>query len=675
MALSGSFNTTAYSNRHLTFKWSCKTQSTANNYSVIDWELLGAGTATGYLMSAPFKVEINSSVVYESSTRIELRNGTKVASGQVTLKHNDNGTFTMTAKVTAAIYSYSNNVSGSGSWALDTIPRAATITNAPDFNDEANPVLQYTNAAGNNVSSLQACISFTGATPDIAYRDITKTGTSYTFNLTDAERNVLRNSIPTANSRKLFFYIKTVISGVTYYSKKEVTFTIINANPTINPSITDGNTIVSTITGDKNTLVKYYSNAVVKVNAVAQKGATIQSIVVRCGGKSLSGDGTINNVESGTFKIGVTDSRGNSIIQTVNKTFIDYVKPTINLVTSNMTTDGSVILTFTGTFYNGKIGKFNNKDYLDLGYYLWGNDPNKEDDYDFFTDVEDVSVSGNTYVASVTLTGFNYQSEYTIQGQMIDIFDDVYTEVLPLLSKPVFEWGKDVFCINAEKTEGNLYGLGRLEQIPSGANLNDYKTVGCYAVVSNANASGITNIPIALAGKLIVTAATGNNVTGAYAYIQQEYIPLYPDQPTYKRLISSGAAAGNWTYNNWCRDKGDVILWEGVNLMDGNSPITLNQLISAQPNGIVLRFCKWNGTSAEDNNLVDFFVAKSTISKHDSKGRDFFMTRRKCGAVTTKYLYITDNKISGHADNVLSGTANGITYDNTAFCLCEVIGV
>ena len=201
MALSGSFNTTSYSNRHLIFNWTCSGQSISNNTSTIKWTLKGAGTATGYYMAAPFKVVINGSTVYENSTRIELRNGTQVASGQLTLAHNNTGDFTLTASVTAAIYSFSNNVSGSGSWALDKIPRQATLSVAPNFNDEANPTITYINNAGNSVDGLQACISLTGATDDIAYRDISKTGTSYTFNLTDAERLLLRQATTTANSR------------------------------------------------------------------------------------------------------------------------------------------------------------------------------------------------------------------------------------------------------------------------------------------------------------------------------------------------------------------------------------------------------------------------------------------------------------------------------------------
>ena len=177
-------------------------------------------------------------------------------------------------------------------------------------------------------------------------------------------------------------------------------------------------------------MLKYYSNAVIKTNATAYKGATIKSVIIKCGGKSLTADGTINNVESGKFKIGVTDSRGNTIIETIEKPFVNYVKPTVNLAVSNMTTDGKVILTFTGTFYNGKIGNTDNINYFSLGYYLWGNDPNKEDDYDYFIDVEDVSIDGNNYVASVTLTGFDYQSEYTIQASMLDTCDTVFTSVM-----------------------------------------------------------------------------------------------------------------------------------------------------------------------------------------------------------------------------------------------------
>ena len=101
---------------------------------------------------------------------------------------------------------------------------------------QANPTITYSNPAGNSASSLQACISLTGANADVGYRDISKTGTSYTFNLTTAERNVLRNACTTSNSRKVTFFVRTVIGGNTFYSTIERTLTIVNANPSFSAS-------------------------------------------------------------------------------------------------------------------------------------------------------------------------------------------------------------------------------------------------------------------------------------------------------------------------------------------------------------------------------------------------------------------------------------------------------
>ena len=48
MALSGSFNTTAYSGRYLTFSWTA-TQNVAANTSTISWRLVGAAQAAAIM--------------------------------------------------------------------------------------------------------------------------------------------------------------------------------------------------------------------------------------------------------------------------------------------------------------------------------------------------------------------------------------------------------------------------------------------------------------------------------------------------------------------------------------------------------------------------------------------------------------------------------------------------
>ena len=184
MASSGSFSTSGYDGRYLVFSWSISSQSIANNTTTIQWSLKGAGTANAsWYMAGPFTVVIAGSTVYSSSTRIQLYNGTTVASGTKTISHNSAGAASFSASVSAAIYTFAVNCSGSDSWSLTSIPRQATITSAPNFNDEANPSITYSNPAGSAVTTLQACISLTGSTDDIAYRNITKTGTSYTFKI------------------------------------------------------------------------------------------------------------------------------------------------------------------------------------------------------------------------------------------------------------------------------------------------------------------------------------------------------------------------------------------------------------------------------------------------------------------------------------------------------------
>ena len=125
----------------------------------------------------------------------------------------------------------STYVEGSQTVTLDTIPREATIISAPDFTDLGNPTITYSNPAGNAVTSLEACISFTGEWDDIAYRDISKTGNSYTFNLTEEERDVLRNNTP-GTERTVIFYVRTYIGSTRFLSTLTKKLTIVDSEAT-----------------------------------------------------------------------------------------------------------------------------------------------------------------------------------------------------------------------------------------------------------------------------------------------------------------------------------------------------------------------------------------------------------------------------------------------------------
>ena len=344
MANSGSFNTSGYDGRYLTFAWTLAEQSIENNTSTISWTLKGAGNAgSSWYNAGNFKVVINGTTVYSSSTRIKLYNGTLVASGTFTIAHGSDGSKSFSASAQAGIYTVAVNCSGSGSWSLPTISRAASLTAAPNFTDEQSPTISYNNAAGNLVSSLQACISLTGSTDNISYRDIPKTGSSYTFNLTTAERNILRNATPNSNTLNVIFYIRTIINGATYYSTLNRTMTIVNAAPTISGvTYEDTNATTTAITGDDQKIIQNTSTVSFTLAALAAlKGSTLTKVDININSvnvsTSLSGSsvtdktisyGTINSSSNLNANITLTDSRGNTTTVSKPVTMLAWSLPT-----------------------------------------------------------------------------------------------------------------------------------------------------------------------------------------------------------------------------------------------------------------------------------------------------------------------------------------------------------
>jgi hypothetical protein len=337
MASSGSFNTTGYQGRYLTFAWSVSSQSVSNNTTTIAWTLKGAGTASSsWYRSGNFKVVINGSTVYSSSTRIQLYDGTLVASGNFTMTHDTAGNKSFTASVEAGIYTVAVNCSGSGTFTLPQIARAAQITAAPNFTDIENPTINYQNPAGNSVTTLQACISLTGSTDNISYRDIPKTGTSYTFQLTEAERNVLRAAAPNSNTLSVIFYIKTIISGQTFYETATRTMTIVDAAPTMsNPTYQDSNSTTTAITGNNQHIIQKQSSLSINIPAAtAQKYATITKYQVTINGvtreQAAAGNmswGVLDVSQNIAAIIKAIDSRGNTVTKSMEITIDAWQQP------------------------------------------------------------------------------------------------------------------------------------------------------------------------------------------------------------------------------------------------------------------------------------------------------------------------------------------------------------
>lgn len=245
----------------------------------------------------------------------------------------------------AVLYDTSASVTKttSSSYSLTVSACMASLTSAPDFTDESNPTITYSNPAGNNVTSLQACITLTGAVDDVVYRDVPKNGTSYTFELTEDERNVLRNATKTSNTRTVEFFLRTVVSGATFHSGIKKTLTIVNATPTYAASqisYADTASKVVAVTGNNQHIVQNKSTVTVTFGeAKGNKGATISKYSITLNGVTKTvtesgsvGFGSVNSSNDLILSVTATDSRGNTTTVTKTVTMLAYTEPTFTAV-------------------------------------------------------------------------------------------------------------------------------------------------------------------------------------------------------------------------------------------------------------------------------------------------------------------------------------------------------
>ena len=309
-------------------------QNVSNNTSTITYYLYMIST-DGYSRSGNLAVGyINGSQVGGFSS-IGVDQTKLIGTRTIIVTHNVDGTLSVnySAMIDTPTSWSIGDCSVSGTLTLPTIIRNATITSAPNFNDTENPTITYSNPLGDNVSSLQAgIISTDGNTTYVSYRDIDKNGSSYTFTLTNEERQTLQNATPNSNTLNLNFCVKTVIDNTTFLDTVTKTLTIINADPigTWVGFAETNNTIINLLgSSSASTIIQNASAITVGVNPTPQKGSTISYVSITNGnvGETIytTPYQTLITPETDTFKITIKDSRGNTTEQPHTKTMIEYV--------------------------------------------------------------------------------------------------------------------------------------------------------------------------------------------------------------------------------------------------------------------------------------------------------------------------------------------------------------
>lgn len=474
--------------------WSIKSQDVVNGSSVIAWKLIvDCETLNDYDSDAEYiKVGgavtvrcgssatsgVNTTLQTLSIDQIQINKAQQkeIASGEFTVAHNSTGaktlySFCVNAEIVGVydedgtsvmnISSYGKALNGlSATVILDTIAKHGVIYTAPNFNDEESPVLTYGIPKESTAAWVGIMINGTMMVP---YRSVAVTSSSYKFTLTQTEKaalwTILAQGLSTAEAR---FYIKTTCNGNTLESVAIRTLTFINYMPTLSPTITEANDdVYNRLTGNRNKLVRYVSNAAFTTGGSAKKGASIDVQTTTNNGIPLDGpSGTFEKVTSNKFTFDILDTYGRA--ERVEKTlaipteWVEYVKLTCSVDATPMTADGDVQVTITGKCFTGDFGKITNRlrvnydiaknngdwDHVDLGYAtnasMYGNS---------------FVVNGSDYTYTLNITGLEYLNVYDLT---IRVSDEVSVEGVPaqtiLAAVPIFDWSRTDFNFNVPVT-------------------------------------------------------------------------------------------------------------------------------------------------------------------------------------------------------------------------------
>lgn len=422
--------------------------STAGNSSTLSYTLKLKSTTKNfaqYGVGAAVKLDNQTVAVRDRGSAPKITLGTysevTLLSGTRTVAHTSDGSKVMALAYSLDMASASYTpgpMSGSGTMTLTKIPRGATITSAPNFTDEDDPVVKVSNPAG---VSVQLGI-FKDSTHALAdYRTIS--GTAYTFRLTQAEREAMRRVDTTKNTAQVRFYVKSTVGGQTFITYLTRTLTIQTPAPTLNPTVEDVNPTTLALTGESGNLVKYHSQVAVKTGAQAVKGASLVRQSVTCGGHTLTGDGTLEGVESGTIVVSATDSRGNTTAKTVERKLVGYVRLSCTLGQGTPDASGRYDLEVAGACYYGSFGEADNTLTVEYRYRAQGTEA-----WGAWTAVDRTTPMGFTYVAHATVEGLDYQTAYEFQARATDALEQVESGVQVVKASPGFDWGKDDFAFH-----------------------------------------------------------------------------------------------------------------------------------------------------------------------------------------------------------------------------------
>ena len=555
-----------------------------------------ASSAANTSTARAFTAVIDGATVYNSTYSIDGKKGTyTVKSGTKTINKGTSArtvSFSCTAawKLTwSGTYCASKSASGSFSIAKKTSYTVSYNANGGSGAPSSQTKWHGTNLTLSSTVPTKSGYTFLGwSTSSTATSATYSAGASYTANAAATLYAIWRKTISLTYSANGGTGGPGTVSANVYNSTTTYTFTISSTAPTksgytfmgwstandTSVEKTAGNTYAlsanatlyavwrKTITVSYN--VNGGSGTVAAQTGYAYNAATSTSITISSTKPTRTyynflGWSTASNASTATYKSGTAYSFSSNV--TLYAVWeLAYVKPRITdvsivrcddtgkaaddgtyaLVNFNWATDqtvSSVQVTWENSVYthtaaSGTMGIISN---LKLG----DGTLSIENKYTFTITVTDSL--GSTSI-SVTLPAMTFLLDFLNGGKGISFGKPANKEGFECEFPAIFN----------KSVTGMVEGLNGLVEIPASSNLNDYYIPGCYCVKNDTTAATITNMPIASSGRLIVTAALGQDISQItpWMYVKQKYIPYTGGSTTYERTIQTGETT-TLTTSNW----------------------------------------------------------------------------------------------------------------------------
>lgn len=664
-------------------------QSVSGNSSNVTVKVKFYRTNSGYTTygTGTLKVTVDGSVYNESISPSDkiTEAGIYLFNRTFTIYHGSNGSKTLTVKsqMDHAMFTSSEN---SFSQALTNIPRKSTLS-----------VSNGTLGTSQTLTVTRQSNSFTHT---ITYKCGSASGTVCTKSSSTSINFTPPTSLSSQNTTGTTVSITYTIT--TYNGDTSVGSNIYSKTCSIPSSVKPSCSIsISDPTGYFSTYGKYIkgvSKMQVSVTATKSYGSDIVSYSTSANGSKYTTSSFTTGIvqSSGTLTVSSTvkDRRGRSGTSSKTISAVDYSVPVVSkLNVLRCNSDGTennqgayAKVTFSASVSSLSGCTVSNTSKYTLKY--------KKTNVSSYTSVVfdgTNGTSGLTNIPSVSDISYIFSadtsSSYNICLEVMDSFNTVTVNASVSTGYTLMHWKSNGLGMSIGKVSelDNVFDVGFktrfsggiLQQVlAKGTNLDDVKTPNIYTGLDcGNNKSEYVNCPITSSTFVLYVSDIGYNNARVYQKLVSFSTTNYARQ-VWERMYSSNTGWADWMLTS---DYNQSILWSGGSRMAANTTINLSMPISKQPNGIVLVFSTYDqeNSTPTDGTFNAHFIPKAFVSDKNGKGHCFFMTHNLGKYAATKYIYIYDDKLVGHDENmqIITNSNSGLSFQNNLFCLRYVIGV